>query len=102
MTRSSYVWQASLESETAEGHDQAGLPTRTRLWRHNAATGLLDAKTPPIMAVPNAAASLYTTAADYARFVVELLGAPRKDAAGPSGASLGAMFRPVSKVNEEL
>lgn len=52
MTHSSMVWRDSYEKTMANGHDQFGAPQDFR--KRNEA---------------NAAASLYTTASDYARFV---------------------------------
>lgn len=56
MTRSSYVWEGRFDDDGAVGHDRLGRPA------------------PPDRAVePNAAASLLTTAVDYARFVTAVL-----------------------------
>lgn len=56
MSDSSYVWQERYQGRTARGH-------------------ILDGKTMPLRqrTVANAAASLYTTSAEYARFVTAVL-----------------------------
>ncbi|MEE8583640.1 MAG: serine hydrolase domain-containing protein, partial [Acidobacteriota bacterium] len=56
MKDSSYVWQERFEGRTARGHDAQGKTHRLRK-----------------RTVANAAASLYTTSADYARFVTAVL-----------------------------
>lgn len=63
MARSSYVWRDDYRSNYAVGHDDDGAVSETKP-RTN----------------PNAAASLYTTAGDFARFLTALLretGLPR-------------------------
>jgi CubicO group peptidase (beta-lactamase class C family) len=57
MTRSSYRWQDSLESDYAGGHDKNGnFKTGRRFYEQG-----------------NAAYSLYTTPTDYARFLIEIM-----------------------------
>ncbi|MCH5374157.1 MAG: serine hydrolase, partial [Planctomycetes bacterium] len=57
MTRSSYQWQDSLESDFAAGHDALGqVKTGRRFYQPG-----------------NAAFSLYTTPTDYARFLMEMM-----------------------------
>jgi CubicO group peptidase (beta-lactamase class C family) len=57
MTRSSYEWQDSLESNFAGGHDKEGnFKTGRRFYE-----------------LGNAAFSLYTTPTDYARFLMEIM-----------------------------
>ena len=56
MTRSSMVWRDDYERTMANGHDWSGEPEAFRKRRE-----------------ASAAASLYTTAADYARFVIAVM-----------------------------
>lgn len=78
MTESSYVWQDRYDTLKAYGHDATGKPTgRDR------------------PAQPNAAASLHTTAVDYARFVAAVL---RGDGLRPE--TLREMLRPQVTLDE--
>jgi CubicO group peptidase (beta-lactamase class C family) len=61
MFRSGYRWREIFGEQVASGHTSAGEP-RTERKRYQRA---------------DAANSLYTTAADYARFLIELLGPPK-------------------------
>ena len=79
MTSSSYVWRADYDSRTAAGHDGAGQARK---------------KNKPKDA--NAAASLHTTASDYARFVEAVL-----NKAGLKHSTLKEMERPQIAVNPE-
>ncbi len=61
MLRSSYRWRDAFSDQLAAGHNASGEPRTDRNLYHRA----------------DAANSLYTTAADYARFLIELLGSSR-------------------------
>jgi CubicO group peptidase (beta-lactamase class C family) len=63
MTESSVVWRDDYESKMANGHDVIGRPQAFRR-----------------RTLPHVAASLYTTATDYARFVCAVLNAEGLDA----------------------
>ncbi|HYA63893.1 MAG TPA: serine hydrolase, partial [Candidatus Sulfotelmatobacter sp.] len=79
MTSSSYVWRADYDSRTAAGHDGSG-QVREKVKPKDA----------------NAAASLHTTASDYARFVEAVL-----NKEGLKQSTLKAMERPQTAVNPE-
>ncbi|HYG81980.1 MAG TPA: serine hydrolase [Pyrinomonadaceae bacterium] len=78
MTSSSYVWQAAYESRKVYGHDPFGSVTGRRK---------------PTEA--NAAASLHTTAEDYARFVAAVM-----TGAGLKKKTAREMLTPYVKVQE--
>ena len=106
MDRSSYLWRAGFERLAAEGHDATGTVVRTRLWAYDPATSGMrmppGVEPPPIFAVPNAAASLYTSARDYGRFLERLLAPPPADTVHLGRKWLDTMFTPASRVNESL
>lgn len=79
MTSSSYVWRADYDSRTAAGHDGSG-QVREKVKPKDA----------------NAAASLHTTASDYARFVEAVL-----NKEGLKQSTLKAMEQPQIAVNPE-
>jgi CubicO group peptidase (beta-lactamase class C family) len=78
MTSSSYVWQERFERLKATGHDAAGDVTERRK---------------PSEA--NAAASLHTTAGDYARFMIAIM-----KGTGLRSETLRQMLSPQVKVDE--
>jgi CubicO group peptidase (beta-lactamase class C family) len=78
MTSSSYVWQERYESRKAYGHDPFGAITGRRK-----------------PAEANAAASLHTTAADYARFVIAVM-----NGTGLKKETARRMLTPQVKVQE--
>jgi tetratricopeptide (TPR) repeat protein len=80
MTRSSMVWRDDYESTMASGHNMFGRPQDFRRYTE-----------------PHAAASLYTTAADYARFVCAVL-----NGTGLDNKSLAEMLAPQIEVDADL
>jgi CubicO group peptidase (beta-lactamase class C family) len=107
MAHSSYVWRPEYAALAAEGHDPNGAVIRTRLWGFDpsgpAAMKLPPGvEGPPLFAIPNAAASLYTSASDYGRFLTTLLAPPAADAVHLSARSLDAMFATAARVNDDL
>ncbi len=78
MTSSSYVWQDRYESLKAFGHDQTGDVTVRRIFKE-----------------ANAAGSLNTTAADYAKFVVAVM-----DGTGLKKETARLMLTPQVRVQE--
>jgi transglutaminase-like putative cysteine protease len=75
MTRSSYEWQESFESNFAGGHDKAGdFKTGRRFYRSG-----------------SAAYSLYTTPSDYARFLIEMMKPDRSAEHSLSANTIEAM-----------
>lgn len=85
MNSSSFIWLDKFAQETAVGHDPEGK------------TGF---KAKPLKA--NAAASLHTTAGDYARFVAEIMKPHIKDRFHLTEASTDAMLKAQVKVNDSL
>lgn len=77
MTRSSYLWRDDFRDARASGHDEQGRPQR----RRECPDG-------------SAAASLHTTALDYARFLAACLGGR-----GLSHRSHAAMLQPATPVD---
>ena len=77
MTSSSYVWQERFERRKATGHDPAGGPQKLQK---------------PTEAI--AAASLHTTALDYARFLIAVL-----DGTGLSPKTHAEMLRPQIRLD---
>jgi CubicO group peptidase (beta-lactamase class C family) len=80
MSRSSYVWSDAYEVE-AEGHDGEGRSLGRP--KYNEA---------------NAAASLYSTSTDYARFIVEILKPSGKDLFRLSEETIEEMLKPQVSV----
>ena len=78
MTNSSLVWQDRYEAMKASGHNSGGAPTGKRK---------------PTKA--NAAASLHTTASDYAKFMIAIM-----KATGLKKETLREMLSPQIKVDE--
>ena len=81
MRRSSMVWKEDYESQAAVGHDFLGETTGEFRKRTRA----------------HAAATLYTTAEDYARFVVAVL-----NGSGLKGSSLKEMLTPQIEVDSRV
>ncbi|MGA7991946.1 MAG: serine hydrolase, partial [Thermoanaerobaculia bacterium] len=76
MEHTSYVWTAALDANLATGHKEDGTRLERARYRH-----------------ANAAYTLLTTAADYARFLAALLDPGRAAPHGLSGVSVAAMLK---------
>jgi CubicO group peptidase (beta-lactamase class C family) len=75
MTSSSFVWQPRYEATYATGHTADGEPRERRPY-----------------ASPNSAYTLYTTPADYARILIELMRRDRSAAHSLAQATIDAML----------
>jgi CubicO group peptidase (beta-lactamase class C family) len=106
MARTSYIWRDDFAAIAADGHDGSGNAVRTRLWGFKSAPAATAApagpEPPPVTAIPNAAASLYSTAQDYGRFLERLVAPPAADQFHLGRAPLDAMFKAVSHPNSDL
>lgn len=85
MHNSSFIWRDPYASVTAFGHDPQGK---------------VSEKMKPTRA--NAAASLHTTAPDYAKFIVEVIKPSQRDKFHVSQAMINEMLKPQVKVNDSL
>ncbi len=128
MTESSWVWRLEFDARMAVGYDEGGHPAevyapigrRTALiadewrkaveeWRYEDAAPVVRLVNPawpvlPVYMVPNVAASLLTTARDYARFLARLVAPPETlpDALALRGATREAMTTPQVRINSAL
>lgn len=130
MRDSSFVWQAAYAARLAEGHASDGTLGDTlaavgrrnadlgvaavgkplNAWTHDDAVRALAATAPrlpplPNFLGPNAAGTLFTTAADYGRFVAHAVASAAATTARPSAPSTtarGQMFAPQVRVNGAL
>jgi len=126
MTESSWVWRPSFDPSMAVGYDEAGAPAevyaaigrRTEIiarewgkpieaWRYEDAVKTVpfvnkDWPVLPVYMVPNVAASLLTTARDYARFLAYVVArSPSADLALAPGTRQ-AMTAPQVRINSAL
>ena len=78
MRASGFAWAEDFEADVARSYDEAGQLDRSFMWDY--AHGLAsteaegDGQESPEYNLPNAASGLYTSAADYARFVCAVIG----------------------------
>jgi CubicO group peptidase (beta-lactamase class C family) len=79
MSSSSFVWHRALEATAADGHDRAGQPAYDIRPRYDEA---------------NVAFTLYTTAEDYARFLIEIMREDRTPAHSLGTQSIRSMLTP--------
>ncbi len=123
MSESSWVWRPEFDARMAVGYDEDGKPAEVYAaigrraaviaaewrkpieeWRYEDAVRTVPLINPawpvlPVYMVPNVAASLLTTARDYARFLVRVVGSGGL-ALGP--ATRDAMTTPQVRINSAL
>ncbi len=85
LKNSSFVWLDRYEANFAQGHNKAEKPVN-KMKPGNA----------------NAAASLHTTAEDYARFVIEILKPAKKDQFHLTDKTIVEMLKPQIKVRDNI
>jgi CubicO group peptidase (beta-lactamase class C family) len=90
MTSSGYLWNDTIESHVARGHDEKGAP-------------YADRRKPsgPAVARYGMAGGLCTTATDYAKFLIEIIDPKASDAFRLNKSSLEEMLRPQVKRNPQ-
>jgi CubicO group peptidase (beta-lactamase class C family) len=132
MKESSWVWRDDFDARMAVGYDESGNPAevysaigrRTAViakewrkpveeWRYEDAARVVPLVNPawpvlPLYMVPNVAASLLTTARDYARFLAHLVAQPGSATGASPGAlalrpdTRAAMTTPQVRINSAL
>jgi CubicO group peptidase (beta-lactamase class C family) len=126
MDNSSYVWLPGFDPLMAAGYDSeehrvevhAAIGRRTLViarewgkplseWRYEDASRVVHLINPewpvlPLYMVPNAAASLLTTVADYAKFLTRLVAKPPSLGLDLSDATRRAMLAPQVRLNSAL
>lgn len=126
MTESSYVWRPEFEARMAVGYEDDGSRAEVYAvigslafdlarewgkpleeWRYDdtaRAVDLINPKWPllPLYMVPNVAASLLTTARDYARFLAHIVATPPREAVPLTPATREAMVTPRIRINSAL
>ena len=83
MDRSSYVWQERYPENYAHGHNKAGKPNNYRYYTDG-----------------NTAFSLYTTPADYARYLILMMDTTPEEDFQISAGTLNRMLTPESRRSE--
>jgi CubicO group peptidase (beta-lactamase class C family) len=98
MENSSYIWRKEFAPAEARSYDKEGKLDNSLTWKY--AHGLAAAPDPgtgndiPELAYPNAASSLYTTAVDFAKFMIEIMRSSGQDKFHLSEASVDEMLKP--------
>jgi CubicO group peptidase (beta-lactamase class C family) len=97
MRDSNFGWLPRYEKQAAQGHWEDGRPGLSGNGRYLAGTDEERARLRqeyPEARYPSAAAGLYTTAADYARFMIEIIQPSRMDSSHLSERMSREMLRP--------
>ncbi len=126
MNESSWVWRSEFDGRMAMGYDESGAPAEVYApigrraeiiarewrkpvedWRYEDAVRTVRLVNPawpelPVYMVPNVAASLLTTARDYARFLAHVVARPPAIGLALRPATQAAAATPQIRINSAL
>jgi len=106
MTRSSFGWLDRFAAEAAVGHGRSGRPGLSGngeyLQLPAAEKERLRKEFPDSSDEASASAGLYTTAPDYAKFMIEMMGPRRRSDYHLSDAMLAEMLKPQIAITPEI
>lgn len=105
MNNSNFGWLKKFETQAAQGHWKDGSPGLSGNGKYLAATSEENEKTSrdfPEYKYPSASAGLYTTAGDYARFMIEVMAPSRADRFHLSEAMVTEMLKPQITINDSI
>lgn len=102
---SNFGWLDKYNAHIAQAYDKQGVPGQTFNERYRNATDEWRnavAKDFPELSYPSAAAGLYSTAMDFARFMIEIISPSGRDAWRLSESSLNEMLKPQTRLDEAV
>lgn len=105
MSNSSFGWQERFRKNFAEGHGRNGKPGLSGNGRYMRMTEEQRQKFNrdyPENREPGAAAGLYTTATDFAKYMIEIMRSSKKDKTHLSEQAVAEMLRPQVKVRKAM
>jgi CubicO group peptidase (beta-lactamase class C family) len=105
MKSSNFGWIKRYEKEAAQGHWRDGSAGLTGNGKHLTATAEELERMRnhyPEFKYPSASAGLYTTASDYARFMIEVIAPSRRDQFHLSEAIGAEMLKPQVMINDSI
>ena len=105
MKISNFGWIKSYEKEAAQGHGRDGGTGLSGNGKYLGATAEEQEKFRnhnPEFRYPSASAGLYTTASDYASFMIEVINPSRRDEFHLSEATVTEMLKPQVKINDSI
>ncbi len=102
LVNSSFGWIDKYNAQIAQAYNKQDAPGQTFNERYRRASEEWRnalAKDFPELSYPSAAAGLYSTAVDFARFMIEIMAPFKRDAWHLSESSLNEMLKPQSRVD---
>jgi CubicO group peptidase (beta-lactamase class C family) len=105
MKSSNFGWVKSYEKDAAQGHWRDGSPGLSGNGKELKASPEEQERTRKHyyeFKYPSASAGLYTTAGDYARFIIEMIEPSRRDRFRLSEGMIAEMLKPQIKINDSI